>query len=138
MLRKLLFIFLASGYLTGFAQDDAEQAKQQKQKQARILYNDAATKINEKRYQEALVKLNQAALMAQDFDLAFLQRGKVKFELKDYNGAMTDFQKVITMNPAMGEAYWAMGYTLLVKDTSSLTKATDNFTQAISNGYEEA
>ncbi len=107
-------------------------------KRASLLYNQGVLKINDNKFQDAIGKFNESLQVVPEFELSLLQRGKCKFEIKDYKGAIDDFMKVLEINPSIGETYFNMGYTHLVSDTSKKAKSIEYFNVAIEKGYTEA
>src|ERR1700712_4972394 len=54
-------------------------------------YNSGIADFANKNLQSALVNFNNAIQLKRNFERAWYNRGTVKFELKDFDGAISDF-----------------------------------------------
>lgn len=55
--------------------------------------------------------MDQVLILAPDFVYAYYNRGNVLSMLKDYRGALADYDKAIELNPDFAEAYFNRGLT---------------------------
>ncbi len=106
-----------------------------KKKNAGLAYNKGIANIKAKNYKEASANFSEAIDNNPSFDIAYLSRSKVKFELSDTAGALADIKKALEINTSLGEGYFCLGYLYLITDTAKAT--VDLFDKAIQNGYAE-
>ena len=112
-----------------------EEIKQLK-KQARLSYNEGVRLAISGKMEEAHMKFDSAILSYPDFDLPYLERGKIKLLVNEIDLALNDIAKAIEINNMLGEAFYVRAYIkMLMKDYQN---ALTDFTHAIQKGYIEA
>lgn len=79
--------------------------------------------------QKALVLLSRVLKRVPQFHMARFDRGRARFKLKDYDGALVDFRLFLKRSPADGYLLTHLGRVYLVQKKYSLAVAT--FTRAI-------
>jgi len=55
-----------------------------------------------KKFQEALTDCNKAIELNKDYAKAYLRRGDIKMELKDFDGATRDYHQANELDPSLG------------------------------------
>lgn len=58
---------------------------------------------------EALKDYNKIIELSPNEDFAYLQKGRIKMDFKDFKGAILEFTKCIEVNPKNSEAYYFRG-----------------------------
>jgi tetratricopeptide (TPR) repeat protein len=66
-----------------------------KKKSAGLAYNKGIDNVRAGKFQDALTNFTEAINANPSFDMAYLQRGKVKFQLSDNKGSLEDINKVL-------------------------------------------
>ncbi len=89
----------------------------------------AERQFNERKYDLALKSVNEAIRLQPDYPPAFLLRGKVYFELRDYFSASNDFTVVIDSKPDFVDGYIERGKTHI--QLGNYYSAIDDLTKAI-------
>lgn len=79
-------------------------------------------------YSLALADYDKAVSLKADNPIAFLNRGKTHFNLKDFGKATADFDKSIELDPKDGRAYYNRG--VLNENLGYLEKALADYTKA--------
>ena len=66
--------------------------------EAEKLYNRGISKFQKGVYESAATDFTEAIALKPDFEKAYFNRASVRYELKDYNGAIEDCKKVESLN----------------------------------------
>jgi len=69
-----------------------------------------------KAYQQAVDAYTEGIERKADIPHFYDGRGQARFELKDYDGALADFNQAIKLDPKLGTAYRGLSMVYLVKD----------------------
>lgn len=81
-------------------------------------------------FREAVEYYSKAILGEKDSDNYLFARGKASYMLRDYNAAISDFDRVLAINPTDGKAYY---YRALSYDGLGNTEAAIKDMQLVSN-----
>ena len=103
--------------------------------------------INDANYDEALVKLDEAAAKAAEYGVegvadeanglipnVYLRKGSTLLKAKDFAGAAEAFQKIVAADPTDGQAQLLLGQAYL--QTGKTDEAIDALVKASENGKE--
>ena len=77
---------------------------------------------------EALKAFDKVVALRPD-DQAYNSRGHLRMEMKDFSGAIEDFNKALEINPQAGGSLWGRG--LCKKEWGDLSGAAEDFSQMI-------
>lgn len=83
----------------------------------------------------ALINYNEAVKLNGSIYLVWLNRAKLLKDLKRYDEAKSDIDRVIALDPAIGEAYYVRSYYYAAKGETAL--ALQDIDKAISLGYQQ-
>jgi tetratricopeptide (TPR) repeat protein len=124
---SILFLF---SYL-GHAQLSLKEKRQMER-----LYNAGIEQLKEQDFLGALTSFDQCLIYDETESKVFLQRGRVRAALGNYNAALSDLDSAIRYDPDLGEAYFYKGYLMFGKDT---TGESERMLQiSLDKGYELA
>lgn len=124
----ILFLFVA--YLA------EAQISVKDQRQMKRLYNAGVGQISSMDFMEAAVSFDQCLALDSTYAPAYLQRGRVKAELGDQQGALSDLAEAIRLDQELGEAWFYMGYLMFGKDTTEM--AETYLRTALEKGFKVA
>lgn len=128
---------ISKSYLkdTAGAQADIEKAMQLDTATKFVGYNNLGffLKLEQKKYEEAMVFFNKAIELKPDFAYAYSNRGFCKIQLGDLSGAYKDLMKSLEMDNTNSYAHKNLGIYYLKK--GSTKKACEAFKKALDLGY---
>ena len=76
---------------------------------AETYYRWGDTMFSLKRYQEAVLRYDQAIYLKPDYTIAYNNRGLAKNYLEQYDAAIADYDRAIRLKPDFAEAYYNRG-----------------------------
>ena len=61
---------------------------------------------------DAISDYNKAILINSEYQTAYVNRGNIKSDIEDYEGALMDYSMALNLNPDDISAHFNRGYTL--------------------------
>ena len=113
-----------------FKQELNKPVKQNPQKMAEKLTDNAITYIRNNEFKKAVAELNKAIEISPKHASAYNIRGVAYIKLEDYPKAIADFSQAISLNPKYDYAYCNRGHAYA--DLQDYPKAIADYSQAIS------
>ncbi len=97
-------------------------------------------KLKSERYSEAIVDFDKVIELDKNYERAYVHRAACKYRLKEYKGALKDFEIAMTLNPNDPMTYLNAGVTIYLKDTKTkntlyLDKAIEMNTEGIEGAF---
>ncbi len=135
MKRNVLFFLLLVFVLPLYSQDSKDNQDKTSNPESDYIENAMDFTIagdNE----NAIKQLDKAIAVNSKFTSAFIMRGDIKSNTKDYKGAMDDYNRAIEIDPSDPEAYKARG-TVKVK-IQDYTGAINDYSLAIEKNSNDA
>lgn len=99
-------------------------------------YNSGVENIQNKNYTDAVTDFTKCLDFDDNYAMAYLQRGRVKAELGQFDAAINDLDMAISKDRDLGEAYFYKGFLLSATDTSGISR--EHLLLAIEKGFENA
>lgn len=87
----------------------------------------------DRKQQAAMDDFDKAIELRPDYAEAYANRGKIKIDREEYDGAIVDFDKAIELKPDLAEAYGNRG--LAYQNLGDDENATRDYTKAIELGH---
>jgi tetratricopeptide (TPR) repeat protein len=91
-----------------------------------LLLTKAIELINEKKYKEAILVLDELIFLDSLNNHAYFQRGISHYELKMFDNAINDFSKVISIEPDNANAYFKLAEVFLNGNRAGKINVTDS------------
>src|ERR1035437_3405907 len=135
----ILFILVNLLMVNGFSQNITSKTvsgKDESEMKSKKAYNNAVQNIKAGKYTQALPFINEVIQLDPSFTNAYLERGKIEFQLKQTAAALSDIIHCLLLNEKSGEAFYEKA--LIELQENQFEQSFQDFTQAINNDFKEA